>query len=263
MTNRSFKRLGPDKFKADLSDAPWSVMDTFDCVDDKTDFFNRLFLQALNDHVPLRRVRVKKNGCPWVTKDIQDQMLRHFRVTRCIGDWEAYRKQHNRVTALLCGSKREHFSSLITNKAQPATLWRALKSVLPHSMSSWSSFNVDAKSLATMFNDHFISVSSSASNPIPPDLHCANPTRTCQLPSLSLQPIQREECEVKLSKLQPCKSTGLDGIPTSMLKIASPVIALPPLFHYQYINIHMFTPICLEKGSGEAAAQRWLKRCTH
>ena len=62
-------------------------MDTFDCVDDKTDFFNRLFLQVLNDHAPLRRIRVKKYGCPWVTKDIRDQMdttvklLRRFRVT--------------------------------------------------------------------------------------------------------------------------------------------------------------------------------------
>lgn len=106
-------------------------------------------------------------------------------------------------------------------------MWRALKSVLPRSMSSWSSFNVDAKSLATMFNDHFISVSYSASNPIAPELHCANPNRTCQLPPLSLQPIQPEECEIKLSKLQPHKSTGLDGIPTFMLRIASPVIALP------------------------------------
>ena len=106
-------------------------------------------------------------------------------------------------------------------------MWRALKSALPHSMSSWSSFNVDAKSLATMFNDHFISVSYSASNPIAPELHCANPNRTCQLPPLSLQPIQPEECEIKLSKLQPRKSTGLDGIPTFMLRIASPVIALP------------------------------------
>ena len=230
---RSFKRFDPDKFKADLSKAPWSVMDTFDCVDDKTDFFNQLFLQVLDDHAPLRRFRVKKNGCPWVTKDIRDQMdtrvklLHRFRVTRCIEDWEAYRKQRNRVTALLRVSKKEHFSSLITNKAQPATMWRALKSVLPHSVSSWSSFNVDAKTLATMFNDHFISVSSSAPNSIPPELHCANPTRTCQLPPLSLQPIQPEECEIKLSKLQPRKSTGLDGIPASMLKIASPVIALP------------------------------------
>lgn len=81
-------------------------MDTFDCVDDKSDFFNRLFLQILNEHAPLRRVRVKKNGCPWVTKNIRDQMdrvklLRRFRATRHSDNWEAYRKQCNRVTSLL------------------------------------------------------------------------------------------------------------------------------------------------------------------
>ena len=62
--HRSFKRFHPDKFKADLSDAPWSVMGIFDHVDNKTDFFSQLFLQVLNDHTPLCRVRVKKNGCP-------------------------------------------------------------------------------------------------------------------------------------------------------------------------------------------------------
>ena len=66
----SFKKFDPDKFKADLSEAPWSVMDTFDCVDNKTDFFNQLFLQVLNKHAPLRWVRAKTSGCPWVTKDI-------------------------------------------------------------------------------------------------------------------------------------------------------------------------------------------------
>ena len=208
-------------------------MDTFDSADDKTSFFNQLFLQILNDHAPLRKVRVKKNGCPWVTKDIRDQMdirvklLRRFRDTRCAEDWESYRKQRNMVTSLLREAKRNHFSKLITNKAPPATLWRALKSVLPHNTSNWSSFDVDAKSLAAKFNEHFTSVASSVSSPVPPELHCAMPTNTCQLPSLSLRPIQPEDCEIKLSRLQPRKSTGLDGIPASMLKIASPAIALP------------------------------------
>ena len=154
------------------------------------------------------------------------KLLRRFRVTRCSEDWEAYRKQRNMVTAQLRESKRELFAGLINNKAQPATLCKALKSVLPHSMSNLSAFNVDSKSLATMFNNHFISVVSSASKPIPPELHCATPTRSCHVP-FSLRSIQPEECEVKLSKLKLRKSTGLDGIPSSMLRIASPVIALP------------------------------------
>ena len=184
-------------------------------------------------HAPLRRVWMKKNGCPWVSKDIQDQMdtrvklLSRFRATRCTEDWEAYRKQCNRVTALLHESKRQHFSNPIANKAQPAILWWALMFVLPHNVSNWSSFNVDDKSLVTVFNDHFVSVLSSASNPTPSELPCAPPAHTRQLPPLSFQPTQLKECEIKLSMLQPWRSAGLDGIASSMLNIASPVIALP------------------------------------
>ena len=46
----------------------------FDNVDDRLDFFNRMFLQVLDSHAPLRRLRVKKNGAPWVTKDLRHQM---------------------------------------------------------------------------------------------------------------------------------------------------------------------------------------------
>ena len=130
----SYKRFHPEKFNDDLLQVPWFVGDMFDNVDD---FFNRMFLQVLDSHAPLRRLRVKKNGAPWVTKDlrhqmdIHDKLLRCFRKTRAVPDWECYRQQRNKVRTLLRNSKIAHFSNLICKKAHPSTLWRALKEALP------------------------------------------------------------------------------------------------------------------------------------
>ena len=49
-------------------------MDVFDNVDNKLDLSNRVFLQVLDKHAPLQKVRVRKNGCPWIMKDIRDLM---------------------------------------------------------------------------------------------------------------------------------------------------------------------------------------------
>ena len=73
VTRRS-RRVNPDKFRKDLSLAPWSVIDIFDDIDNKLDYFNQTFLQVLNDHAPLRRVRIKKKRSLWVTREIRDQM---------------------------------------------------------------------------------------------------------------------------------------------------------------------------------------------
>ena len=73
MTRRS-KKVNPDKFRKDLSLASWSVIDIFDDIDNKLDYFSQTFLQVLNDHAPLRRVQIKKKRSPWVMREIWDQM---------------------------------------------------------------------------------------------------------------------------------------------------------------------------------------------
>ena len=225
---RSYKRFDPEKFIHDLSLIPWSVGEVFDNVDDRLDFFNQMFLQVLDNHAPLRRLRVKRNGVPWVTKDLRHQMdnrdklLRRFRKTRAVLDWECYRQQRNKVRTLLRNSKIAHFSNLIDKKAHPSTLWRALKAALPTPKPNWSCFGDNSKSLANKFNHHFAAVASSFPTPV----NHAEP-RQHQATSLSLQAIEVDECHSRLMELNPRKSTGADGIPPSMLRIAGTVIAAP------------------------------------
>ena len=227
MTRRS-KRIDLDKFRKDLSLAPWSMIDIFDSVDDKLDYFNQTFLQVLNDHAPLRRVRVKKKRSPWMTREIRDQMdnrdksLRLFRATRSADDWETYRRLRSRVTTLLRASKRAHFSHLISGKVNPTTLWKALKSVVPPQPLTGPSFQT-VRSLWLLSS----TITSLQSPPVESASVCAMANSLNHPTPMSLCPIQPEECQTRLSKLNPRKSTGSDGIPSSMLKIASSVIAHP------------------------------------
>ena len=150
-----------------------------------------------------------------------------------LSDWECYRQQRTKVKTLLRNSKIAHFSNLIGKKAHPSTLWQALKEALPSPKFNWSCFDDHPKALASKFNDHFATVAPSL--PIP--LNRVEP-RQHQATSLSLQPIEVDECQSRLTELNLRKSTGSDGIPSRMLWIAGAVIA-PPLC--SIINLSLST----------------------
>ena len=119
VVHRSYKKFNADKFREDLAAVPWSVSDVFDSVDDKVDFFDEILLKALDKHAPLRRIQVKKQGVPWVSRQIRDKMDQRVKLLRCFQrtgstlDWESYRLQQNKVRTLLRNSKRDYLCGLI------------------------------------------------------------------------------------------------------------------------------------------------------
>ena len=231
ITRRSFKNFSKSTFEADLSTAPWSIIDIFDCPDDKVSIFNTLFLEVLDSHASLRTVRVNKNPAPWITKAIRDEMDRRnalyrvFRRNRLTVSWEAFKAQRNRVTSLQRKAKREYFHHLIINNAHPSKLWKALKAagVSSPPVDNWSSFNSSLSVVADTLNNHFVSVSSSGSN--------ASLSPPSSVPStestLSLVPTTPSWCENALASLRPKCSAGLDGISAAALIAGRSVVCFP------------------------------------
>ena len=53
----------------DLSRAPWQVFETFD--NDVVAAWNVLFLEILNKHAPVRKVRVRAKSLPWIDDELR------------------------------------------------------------------------------------------------------------------------------------------------------------------------------------------------
>ena len=58
----------------DLSLAPFHIIILFDDLNDQVDAFNDLFLEALNDHAPVKMVKVKLKPNPFITLEIRQLM---------------------------------------------------------------------------------------------------------------------------------------------------------------------------------------------
>jgi len=62
---RSFKNYNKEAFLEDISKAPWS---------DKLNAFNALFNQDLDQHAPVKTVKVRTRPCPFINNNIRGLM---------------------------------------------------------------------------------------------------------------------------------------------------------------------------------------------
>ena len=70
-TVRSFKKCNEEELTSELANAPWQVMDTFSDIDDKWNFWKSLFLNVIETHAPLVRVRRKMKGQDdWIDSEL-------------------------------------------------------------------------------------------------------------------------------------------------------------------------------------------------
>ena len=74
ITVRSYKNYTHAKFIEDLASIPFYIANIFDDLDDHVYVFNSLFLGVLNDHAPMKRVKIKSRPNPFVTPEIRQLM---------------------------------------------------------------------------------------------------------------------------------------------------------------------------------------------
>ena len=65
----NFKNVleNPKDFKHDLESAPWWVCSTFEDLDDITWAWNCMYNVIANNHIPLRKAKVRKHSLPWMS----------------------------------------------------------------------------------------------------------------------------------------------------------------------------------------------------
>ena len=68
---RSYKRYNREHFCKDITGIPWSVIESFDVINDAVSAWNSLFIDVANRHATLKRKRIKGGLKPWLTNDIK------------------------------------------------------------------------------------------------------------------------------------------------------------------------------------------------
>ena len=137
--DRNFKNFNATDFLNDLSQVPWENVTLHDDPNICYRVWQSYFLQVLDMHAPLRRIRVRSNSHPWVTSNIKKLMReREFHKKRAVKNrshmhWVRYKEIRNKVNAELYKAKRDFFCKKINDCAQakdPKQSWKLINELL-------------------------------------------------------------------------------------------------------------------------------------
>ena len=228
---RNFKRFNEQDFINDLLRAPFESVLSITDPSYALNLWADIFSSISDKHAPITRKRIKTDTFPpWLTPFIRSEMKLRDSLKKD-NNLSEFRKQRNKVKSLIRRSKIDYFQSLVKNRSDPASIWKAIKS-LTNTNTSKKQPNISPD----VFNHYFTNVATNLikSRPSPLDdsfNYCLNNidnfvssrlgvNQSFDLPFMST-------CDVisYLRLMKSKKSTGLDNINCRLLKMGAPYLA--------------------------------------
>ena len=145
------------------------MVEFFNDFDDRVYAFNCLFLEALNDHAPIKRIKIKSKPSPFISPEIKQLMNTRdawHKSAIISGDklhWNAYRFFRQEVKREIRFAEREHVRSELRNtNGNTNSIWKIINRVIPRKISSSSMTVEDSYALANNFNEFYTNVGPTA-----------------------------------------------------------------------------------------------------
>ena len=133
-------------------------------VDDRVDAFNDLFLICLDNHAPIKTLKLKRKSNPSITEireriNTRNKLHKRARKSGSHEDWKAFADLRREIKQSIRHAEREYFTQkVITNKGNTYSLWKIIRRALPSKSSQRPQYTRDTDVLANEFNRCFISV---------------------------------------------------------------------------------------------------------
>ena len=99
---------------SDLTKIPWYENILSDDVNEKLLHFNKAFFRVLDNHAPIKKIKIKHRRCPFINEEIKEKMAKRdqahriARETGALVDWQYYRDCRNDVKRVLREAEKEY-----------------------------------------------------------------------------------------------------------------------------------------------------------
>ena len=236
VTIRSCANYYAEQFVEDLTFVPFHVISVFDDFDDQVDTFNTLFSEILNEHAPVKRIKIKSRPNSFVTPEIRqlmktrDKWHKRAITTNDRLHWNAYRFFRQEVKRELRLAEKCHVRSEILNsKHNTNAIWKIINRCLPKKTHRHPNITSDQYVLANTFNEYFTSVGSLTAQKACELAHVHNFCVSPEMPgSVSIsadecdlfqfQMVSEKEVENVVKNIPPNKAPGIDKVSSRVLQ---------------------------------------------
>ena len=116
--------------------APFHIIDIFDDLDDMLYAFEELYTEILNEHAPLKQAVIRRNQVPYMTEEwrkeirYRNKLWKKFTRNRTSTNYDLYKIQPNKCTALRRKAIKEYFLKTSTEPEHPQEFWNAYRPFL-------------------------------------------------------------------------------------------------------------------------------------
>ena len=237
---RQFKHFQKNKFLNDLEQMPWLNVDLCSDPNDMWHEWKQMFVSCMDKHAPRKLKRISKKRAPWITKGLLNKIHRRDLIKKkAISSndhdmWEKFKCARNQANNAIKQAKKRHFSdNLKVSKGNPRKTWNLIKELTSRNTSkstNISEIQVDNRTIsspgdmAEAFNDHFTNIGQVLAQEVPaaevnPEFYLSHTDKAFHLKTPSLDVVFN-----LLRNIDEKKATGLDMIPSKLLKMAASVV---------------------------------------
>ena len=242
ITYRSFKEFSETDFILELFQTNFQSIEFHRDVNQSLALFYEKLHSVISKHAPLMQKRVKRLVQPgWFNENIK-QLIHKRNYFYKKKDWDNYKLLRNKTTSLIRKSKLNFFNKAVAENNNINYFWQhlrlirghATKSTIPEVIDCGGTLIFDKTKMANKFNEHFVSISNiinkvEISNEYLTSLQCMLDKRLKNI-TFDIKPITPLQVKSLICKLNPNKSTGLDGIGPRILKLCGDSITTPIAF---------------------------------
>ena len=230
----------PDYFLDDMALVPWDMIELIDNPIRAWEVWKHSFLAVANLHAPVKKKRVRNSKAPWLTPEIKrlmwerDRTKRIATVTNDQLKWAEYRRLKNRVNHSIKASKKDYYHSYFEdNVGKAKATWNGINTLLSRKKNFAQATKLiigeavitDPHELSNAFNRHFTEIGPNLASQInPPRVSFRDFVESCDS-TFELELLTTDELRKLVNDIPVGKADGLDGIPTSLLKLSFTFIA--------------------------------------
>ena len=200
-----------------------------------------MFVSCMDKHAPRKLKRISKKRAPWITRGLLHKMHKRDLIKKkAISSndrvmWEQFKCARNQANNAIKHAKKRYFSdNLEASKGNPRKTWNLINELSSRNTSKSSNIleiQVDNRTISTSgdmaeaFNEHFTNIAQVLAQEVPvaevnPEFYLSYTDKAFCLNTPSLDVVFN-----LLRKIDEKKATGLDMIPSKLLKMAASIVA--------------------------------------
>lgn len=158
---RSLYNFCASAFAAEAETIPWEKVCLEKDINSKLECFNKLFMDLVDKHAPLKVANSKRYATPWMTKDLlklmksRNNARKRYAKLKTGEAWESFRVLRNIVKMKLKEAKIKYYHGLFSDSKGTKEMWRSIRSLIGQQSNT---FSADLITTANNLNLHYLNV---------------------------------------------------------------------------------------------------------